>query len=71
MRAPQLAAFGLLTASACGPGSAQLAERERCYDAAEAEAQRRIDAVCPGPFPSCDAAGVIVEELRLSQERCP
>lgn len=66
-----LAALALL---ACGPSAAQLQARTArtpCYDQADADAQRRIDAECPGPFATCPSANEIIAELRLAQERCP
>lgn len=55
----------VLALAACGP-------RDACYDAAEAAAQARVDAECPGGvIETCPVAGAIVEELRVAQERCP
>lgn len=64
-----LAAGALLVA--CGPGAAELAERERCYEAAEAAAQRRADRECPDLFIECHSADDILDELRRAQEACP
>lgn len=61
------AALAVLAVLGCGPDAA---ERERCYDAAEADAQRRVDAECPGRFDTCDSADAIVDELRRAQEAC-
>ena len=66
-RAAAFAAFAAFAELGCGPDAA---ERERCYDAAEADAQRRVDVECPGRFDTCPAADAIVDELRRAQEAC-
>jgi hypothetical protein len=54
----------------CGPSMAQLQARERCYEAAEAEAQRKVDELCPGKFAECSDATPILLELQARQELC-
>ena len=54
----------------CGPSFAQLQARERCYDAAEADAQKQVDVLCPGKFSECPDAKVILLELQARQEAC-
>lgn len=66
MRAP-LFALALAAGVGCGP----TAERERCYEAAEVAAQRRVDRECPGLFDPCPAGAVILADLEAAQEACP
>lgn len=60
--------LALLVVVGCGPTAA---ERARCYQAADAVAQARVDRECPGSFATCPAAEAIVDELRDAQEACP
>ena len=57
--------------AAVWPSAAQLRERERCYEAAEAAAQMRVDHKCPGRLASCLTARAIIADLRRAQEKCP
>lgn len=65
----------IMLALACAPSPAERpardARRSACWDDAEAAAQRRIDAECPGPFDTCTTANEIVADLRREQEKCP
>lgn len=54
----------------CGLTATQVRERELCYGRAEAAAQKRVDAECPGKFSECAAADEILGELRTAQEAC-
>lgn len=55
----------------CGPSLSQVQDRERCYDKAEAETQKRVDAECSGSFSTCPVRDAIMDELRQKQEACP
>lgn len=67
MKAAALSALATLAlAAGCGP-----TERDRCFDAAEAASQRRVERECPGLFDTCPAAADILTELRVAQEACP
>jgi hypothetical protein len=50
---------------------AQRAARVRCYAAADAAAQARVERECPGSFDTCPAASEILDELQAEQEACP
>jgi hypothetical protein len=66
-----IAPLAALVGVACGPTDAQLAERERCYAAAESAAQERVDRECPDLFTTCAHASAIMADLQREQERCP
>lgn len=66
-----IAIIAPLAALSCGPTDAQLAERERCYAAAESAAQERVDRECPDLFTTCAHASAIMADLQREQERCP
>lgn len=61
-----LAALGVAAVLACGP-----TERDRCFDAAEAAAERRVDRECPGSFDTCPAVDDILAELAAARSACP
>lgn len=63
MRALALVVAGAL---ACGP-----TDRDRCFDAAAAAAERRVDRECPGSFDSCPTVDDIIAELQAAQAACP
>ena len=63
-------AWAMFMLTGCGLTATQVRERQLCYHRADAAAQARVDAECPGSFSKCESADPIMAELRQSQEAC-
>lgn len=66
-----LAALGVSLGTGCKTlQPAELPAYNRCLNAAEAEAQAKVDAECPQGVENCAAVDRIVAELEAAQKEC-